>query len=118
MYGIVISSNQLYFLTKIETQKFRDIALNPNVSVTIVNPSENSSLQAVGEAEIVNNPQVVEMVMAKMNTIHAHSTDWTPPIAKLRAGAYQIVGINLHHARLARFKGEHIGSQNIFKEDS
>ena len=118
VYGVAITSNQLYFITKTETQKFRDITLNPNVSITIVDPSENSSFQATGKAEVVDNPRIIEMVMAKMSTVHAHGADWMPPIAKLHAGAYQIVGIYLHHARLAKFKGEHIGSQSIFKEDN
>ena len=118
VYGVATTSSQLYFVTKTETQKFRNLNLNPNVSVTIVNSAENSSLQAEGKAEIINNPRVVEMVMAKMTSVHARSAEWMPPIAKLHAGGYQIVGIQLHHARLARFRGERIGSESIFKEDS
>lgn len=118
VYGVATSSEQLYFVTKTETQKFKNISLNPNVSVTIVNPSENSSLQADGKATIVNDPQVIEVVMTKMTNVHSRGADWMPPIAKLHAGAYQIVGINLHRARLAQFKGEHIGSQRIFKENN
>ncbi len=118
VYGVATSSSQLYFVTKTETQKFRNLSHNPNVSVTIVNTVENSSLQAEGKATVINNPRVVEVVIAKMAGVHARSADWMPPIAKLHAGAYQIVGVQLRHARLARFKGEHIGSQRIFKENS
>jgi len=115
VYGLATSPEQVYFVTKVETQKFRNITVDPNVSITVVNASENSSLQAGGKAEIEKSPQIIEMVMAKMARIYAHSVDWLPPITKLRAGAYQVVGIKLNYARLARFKDEHVGSQNIFK---
>ena len=118
VYSVATSSDQLYFVTKTETQKCKDIALNPNVSVTIVNAAENSTLQAVGQAEIVNNPQIIKLVMTKMNNTHARSIEWLPPIAKLRAGAYEIVGIKLRYARLARFGGEPIGSKNIFRDNT
>jgi general stress protein 26 len=116
VYVCLVAADHLYFVTKTETQKFKNITHNPKVSVTIVNPSENSSLQAVGGVHIEKDAQIIEMVMEKMTKIYAHSADWLPPIAKLRAGAYQIVGIKLHHARLAQFKGKHAGSQHIFKE--
>lgn len=117
IYICLVSPHQLYFVTKTETQKFKDIAHNPHVSVAIVNPSENSSLQAVGQAEIERNVQVINMVMKKIAEIHAKGVDWLPPIAKIRAGAYQVVGIKLDHARLAQFKGQQVGSQSIFKQD-
>ncbi len=104
-------------MTKTETQKFKDIINNPNVSVTIVNTSENNSLQAGGQAEVVKNAQIIEMVMTNMARIYAQGADMLPPIAKIRAGAYQIVGIKLTRTRLARFKGKAIGSRNIFRED-
>lgn len=118
VYVVALSPEQLYFVTKTETRKFENLADNPNVSITIVNPLENSSLQAKGKAEVVSNPHVAELVMTKMASVHASSADWMPPIAKLRAGAYQLIGIRLDHARLAHFKGEQIGSQNIFRESS
>lgn len=118
VYTLVVSAKQLYFVTKTDTQKFKNLVRNPNVSVTIVNPSDNSSLQAGGTAHAENSPQIIEAVMMKMNSVYAHGADRLPPITKLRAGAYQIVGIQLHHARLARFKSENIGSKHIFREDS
>lgn len=117
VYVCLVSANQLYFVTKTETQKFKNIAHNPQVSIVIVNPSENSTLQAVGSVHTEKDARVIGLVMEKMTKIYARSVDWLPPIAKIRAGAYQVVGIKLHHARLAQFKGEHAGSQHIFKED-
>lgn len=114
VYVCALSAEQLYFVTKIETQKYKNILQNPHVSVTIVNTAENSSLQASGSVHIENDPTTIEMVFGKMAEIYAKSADWLPPIAKIRAGPYQVVGVKLHFARLAQFKGKHAGSSHIF----
>ena len=86
------------------------------VSVTIVNPGENSTLQAGGEAAPINDSKIIDMVMKKITRAHAGAVDWLPPVAKLRAGAYAIVGVKLTHARLARYEGKTIGDKRIFTE--
>lgn len=53
-----------------------------------------------------------------MTKIYAHSVDWLPPIAKIRGGAYQVVGVALHNTRLAHYMGAHAGSPHIFKESN
>ncbi len=42
--------------------------------------------------------------MSKITTIYAHGADWLPPIVKIRAGDYRIVGVKVHEARLAHYK--------------
>jgi len=116
IYGVATSSDQLYFVTKTETQKCRDIVLHPTVSITIVNASENSSLQANGRARVENEPHTIEIVMTKITSVYTRTADWLPPIAKIRAGTYCIIGVKLRFVRLARFKGEPIGSAHIFRE--
>lgn len=108
--------DQLYFVTKIETQKFKDILHTSAVSLTIVDTTKNETLQAVGHTHVIKDAQVIEMVMGKLARIYTKGPDWLPPIAKLRAGPYQVVGIKLKHARLARFMGHRAGSEHIFKE--
>ena len=116
VYVCSITADEVYFITKTETQKFKDILDNPQVSVTIVNSTENSSLQASGVAKVVSDPAVIELVMGKMAKVYGASADWLPPITKLRAGPYQVVHITLEHARLARFQHVKPGSSTIYKE--
>ena len=108
--------HELYFLTKTKTQKYENILVHPAVSVTIVNPTENSSLQASGRATVVQTPDVIERVMKKITYAHASASEWLPPLAKLRAGAYVVVGIQPTKVRLAHFKGRSIGDQRIFTQ--
>ena len=103
-----------YFITKQATRKYKNLIERHQVSLTIVNPSENSTLQANGRAFEVQDPAVIDMVMKKLARGHVAATEWLPPIAKLRAGAYVIIGIELAHARLAQFKGRVIGDERIF----
>jgi general stress protein 26 len=104
----------VYFITKQATKKYENLIERNHVSLTIVNPKENSTLQSNGRAFEVQDPAIIDMVMGKIAHEHASATEWLPPIAKLRAGAYVIIGIELTHARLAQFKGMVIGDEHIF----
>ncbi|HSW81430.1 MAG TPA: pyridoxamine 5'-phosphate oxidase family protein [Candidatus Saccharimonas sp.] len=109
-------TKMVYFLTKIGTHKYENLLERKKVSLTIVNPKENSTVQASGDAAPINDSHVIDMVMKKITRAHANAVEWLPPIAKLRAGAYTIVGVTVRQARLARFKNKAIGDPRIFTE--
>jgi len=106
----------IYFTTKDGTRKYKNLIARPTVSVTIVNPNESSTLQAKGQATQVRDPAVLDMITAKTTRAFASATEWLPPIAKLRAGGYAMVAIELTEARLAEYKGKVIGEAGIFTE--
>ena len=108
--------NSIYFLTKAETRKMNNLTTNSNVSITIANPSENSTLQASGTAYEVKDAQVIDVVMNKLTQLHVNAVDWLPPISKIRAGPYILIEVTLQYARLAEFQGMSIGDQRIFTE--
>lgn len=116
VYVYATALHALYFMTKIKTKKYQNIVHNPKVSMTIVDPAQNSTLQAGGKAHIIKDPFEIEMVMAHMATLYAEGADWLPPISKLRAGPYQVLRITPHFIRLALYKGKHAGGDNIFYE--
>lgn len=106
----------VYFITKTETAKFDNLRRNSRVSLTITHPAENSTLQARGRAEEIQDPLVIDEAMNKLMKLHVNSVEWLPPIAKIRAGAYVLIGITLEWARLAQFQGMHIGDEHIFTQ--
>jgi len=106
----------IYFITKQATQKYHNLIEHPDVSLTIVNPGENNTLQANGHAVEIEDAYTIDMVMRKIAHDHVSAKEWLPPIAKLRAGAYAVVGITLTYARLAQFNGMAIGDERIFTE--
>lgn len=116
VYVTCINTEKLYFVTKRETLKYQNIQRNSNVSITIVNIDDNSTLQAGGVAKTIEDGETISAVMADMARIYGKSADYLPPIAKIRAGAYEVVEITLNVLRLATFKGARAGDPNIFKE--
>lgn len=110
------SKMHVYFLTKNDTTKYRHLAARPAVSITAFNDDETSTLQAQGHAQVEHDPRIIDMVMRHLTRAHAHATEWLPPIAKIRAGNYVMVGVTITHARLAEFKGKSIGANDIFTD--
>lgn len=106
--------SNIYFITKQETKKYQNVRDRPQVSLTIVNPSENNTLQANGHAFDVEDAITIDRVMRAIEHEHSSAKEWLPPIAKLRAGAYVIVGVAITSARLAQFDGMAIGDEHIF----
>lgn len=116
IYVTCINTEKLYFVTKNETLKYQNIQKNNNTSVAVVNTDDNSTLQAGGTARTIENGEVISAVMADMARIYGKSADYLPPIAKIRAGVYEVVEITLNVLRLANFKGARAGDPHIFKE--
>lgn len=110
------SRRVVYFLTKTGTRKYKNLSERNQVSLTIVNPSENSSLQANGRAFVTRDTSVIDMVVKKINRAYAGAADWLPPISQLHAGPYVMVGIEIWHARLAEFDGMKVDNEHIFTQ--
>lgn len=106
----------VYFLTKNQTQKYVDIQGNGSVSLTIVNPQENSTVQATGKAFTVHDSQALDAVTKQMVRANPLASEWIPPVSKLEAGQYVVVGVKLTHARLAEFAGVELTREEIFTE--
>jgi len=104
----------VYFITKTGTQKYKNIGEHDRVSLTVVNPADNSTLQANGQAFIVNDAAIIDMTVKQITRQHALAVEWLPPIAKIRAGAYVVVGVKIVSARLSQFNGMEIGDERIF----
>src|ERR1044072_6426257 len=55
----------VYYLTKSQTKKYTDLQSHDMVSLTIVNPSQNSTLQATGKAFTVKGSHALDMITKK-----------------------------------------------------
>lgn len=116
VYLCGLSNQTVCFITKNLTQKYINLTERPTVSLTIGNDKDSSTLQVSGQAYIIDDPQVMDVAMKKMHAVHAMMAEWLPPLAKLRAGNYAIIGVKLTKARLGEFRGLDIGSQQIYTE--
>lgn len=102
-----------YFLTKNETRKFKNLAARTTVGITIYNEPHNSTLQASGTTFVVKGSEKIDTIMKKMIRANALRKEWIPPVSKLSAGHYVLVGIELTNARLAEFEAS---DKHIFTE--
>jgi general stress protein 26 len=106
----------VYFLTKVDTEKYQNILIRPAVSITSYDEDEVSTLQARGHAEVERSPHVIDKVIKQLARSHANTAEWLPPIAKMNAGNYVMIGITITHARLGEFKNKPAGSKKLFTE--
>lgn len=105
IYVVTASHATLCFVTKNKTQKYTNLIEHPAVSLTFFNEKEGTTLQAAGNAFTADDPQLKELVLDKMRKAHAVQADWLPPITKLDAGEYVVIGVQLTYARLAEYQG-------------
>lgn len=116
VYICELGTKKIGFVTKNQTQKYQNLVDRPSVSLTIGDDANASTLQISGKAHVINNAQEIEEAMHKITKIHARGAEWLPPIAKIHAGSYTVIGITITSARLAEFGGRDIGSQQIFTQ--
>jgi len=105
VYIITASHGTVCFVTKNKTQKYQKLIKQPIVSLTFFNEREGTTLQATGEAFVADDTTLRDIVMDKMAKAHAIMADWLPPVSKLDAGEYVVIGITLTSARLAEYQG-------------
>lgn len=111
------NDGKIYFLTKNQTQKYNNLISHPQVSLTIFDQSNNSTLQASGQAHQIDDPEVNNQVMPHITRAQMGSPEWLPPIAKIQAGDYKLFCITPSRMRLAEFAGKEMGDNKaIFTE--
>lgn len=117
VYVYADGEGSVYFLTKNKTLKYRNLLARPEASLTIFSEPDSTTLQANGSVTLIEDPQLIDTVMAHLTRAQVNAPEWLPPLAKLRAGNYELFGVTLHRARLAEFAGKHQGgNEEIFTE--
>lgn len=105
VYVVPASHGTLCFVTKTKTQKYTNLMEHPSVSLTFFNEKEGTTLQATGKAFVADNAELKDFVLDKMREAHAIRTNWSPPVTRVGAGEYAVIGIELTYARLAEYQG-------------
>lgn len=95
---------KLYLLTKTGTAKYENLHARPAVCLTVFNAAELSTLQASGQAAVVDDLGTIQHVMDAIGQTHAKGAPGPPPVSQIQAGAYAVIAIELTSARLNNFK--------------
>lgn len=106
----------LLFGTKRETQKFKNMEENPQVSVVVYDEPTQTTAQITGRVEFIEDEDVIEKVVANMESISARrSIENVPPAAKLTAGDLVAVRVYPQVIKLAEYGFTKPNSDNIFE---
>ena len=95
----------LYFITKKEMKKFRDILKNNHVSITITEPLTFESVQIEGRAEEIKDHTEMQYVIDTLSKICKDLKHWPPPISQL-TGHSCILKVHITSMRYERFDGD------------
>jgi general stress protein 26 len=92
VYFLLEDDLGLVFGTKTETQKFKNIQENKQVSFVVYDETEQTTVQIMGRAEIVDDVDMRQKVVNNMFISSAQrSQREIPPADKLIAGEYAVV---------------------------
>lgn len=88
VYCIVNEDLSLYFSTRVESRKYRNIMSQSQISMAFFNEKELTSIQLTGEAERVNRLDIEQSVLRKLILFRYKEPNWpVPPIKIFERGA-------------------------------
>jgi general stress protein 26 len=83
-----------YFMTRANTQKYRNIAANPHVALTITDQARQITVQATGVAAKVATEDILEVVFQKLDKLKPQGSEhWVDPVYKIHEGDYMILQV-------------------------
>jgi nitroimidazol reductase NimA-like FMN-containing flavoprotein (pyridoxamine 5'-phosphate oxidase superfamily) len=108
------SHMNLYFLTKEQTTKSKNLKSNPHAAIVIYNAETLRTAQITGSVSIVQNEEMMQKALNLMSRFsnQAAGTN-TTPISKLDAGDYILYRLEPQSIRLGDYK---YGSQGTIFE--
>lgn len=94
----------IYFVTKSNTQKYRNIAANGKIALTIYDEPKRFTLQARGTASEVKEQDTQSRIMNHLAKVRGDSEHaWFPPVALLEGGDYALLKVHLDHIQIADY---------------
>ncbi len=94
VYYVVGEENNIYIMTKSETQKAHDIFGNKQVALTIFDSYELQTMQLEGEAEVEANQKIKNIVFSEIVRPRlSKKGQQLPPVTQLKEGSFMIIRI-------------------------
>lgn len=103
VYVGVDADLNLYFLTKSETDKSKNILKSPYVSVAVADETSQTTLKLRGEASRLVTPEEHEQALSALGAVNHKSGDWLPPLPKIHAGYYLVYKISPTYSNLSMY---------------
>lgn len=116
VYVVTASHHTVCLVTKTSTETYKNMAKRPQVSLTVFNERESSTLQAMGNAYITDDKQLIDYIFEKLAKVHVMQSDWVPPVTRIPTGEYVVIGIEITIARLAAYQGTGVNPASMFTQ--
>lgn len=79
----------IYFVTRADTQKYKNITNNPEVALTVADEASQTTVQIAGTITAVPPHDYLEVLFHKLDKIHPRGDEtWTPPPNKIHKGNF------------------------------
>ena len=98
----------VFFITKKDTQKYRNLINNPSISFTTHDETNLITLQMIGDALLIDPAVDGHKAYELLEEFRDRITNYVAPISKVEAGEYAIFKVNVDHALLTEYKQEDI----------
>ncbi|HEU5187039.1 MAG TPA: pyridoxamine 5'-phosphate oxidase family protein [Candidatus Saccharimonadales bacterium] len=93
----------MYFVTKKDTQKNRNVKTNPRAAIAIFDQASQTTVQAEGTISEVTDPDQQEWVFNDIWNIAFRVNRAGPPTTRMNAGGYVVYKLSASALRLAKF---------------
>lgn len=119
VFCVMNEHGTLYFPTRSQSKKYKNILVNPHVSVVCTQNAAPVTLQIYGSAREVTTDElskVMETIMkASMNenTVRSH---WLPPIHRMNNGQFTFIKIEPSWMRISDFRDEEHHGEGYVRE--
>lgn len=94
VYYLLGEENYFYLVSKSQTEKALNIAINPVVALTVFDEQDRKTVQLEGVAEIITDKNNIKSVTTKLvkPRVYAGDIGW-PPVSLLIAGEFVVICI-------------------------
>lgn len=104
------------FVTKIETQKYKNIEANKNVALVIYDEEEQASVQVMGRVEVIDDKdESYEVISKSFRYSEEISHRELPPLEKLFAGDYVALRLIPQVIKMAVFARPESGEDELYE---
>jgi nitroimidazol reductase NimA-like FMN-containing flavoprotein (pyridoxamine 5'-phosphate oxidase superfamily) len=109
VYGATVyyltRDSKIFFLTKSETEKARNIISNPRVAFTVFEELTYETLQISGLTKVVTDTDIRNQVFQNIMKIrNMQDNVTTPPVTKINQGSYVVFEIGITEAKYYKYK--------------
>lgn len=105
VYFYANSMTELFIATLSNTEKFKNIELNPDVALVVTDEDAQKTVQITGTASEEQNVAVRMAMLEQLATLQARNkSGWPPPIVKLDKGQLRLVKVKPLWIRFSDFQ--------------